>query len=287
MHILNFSTLLLAALVVVSALTKGKDPAEKTSVLLLDASTFPKVIPHHNLSTLVMIAPRADEGDYGLLSLKQDFWAFAEQAEFTAKSESVRFAQLLVDQPIPQGIAGEATTKLINRIDKEYLQSIQPRLYLFRPNSAVAEMYPRFSSVNVISLSRWLSQRTPFYMGTSGTIYEFYVLARKLMLEAMESTDSVQLRADILARTKSYVESLGKTAPEELMEMANYYLKTIERVIERGAGYVLPELNRLEDLVSGTDVKLSNEKKQSLQKRINVLYNFVFVKPESLKIDEL
>ena len=37
----------------------------------------------------------------------------------------------------------------------------------------------------------------------------------------------------------------------------------------------------LEDLVSGVDVKLSQEKRQALQKRVNVLTNFVLLDKDS------
>jgi len=121
-------------------------------------------------------------------------------------------------------------------------------------------------------------------MGTSGTIYEFYVLARQFVVDAEKAVDVAQARLEVLAATKDAVGAVlggAANAPDSAREIAAYYIKTMERILEKGKGYVMQEITRLEDLVSGVDVKLSQEKRQALQKRVNVLTNFVELDEDS------
>lgn len=250
---------------------------------LLDGATFSKVMPHHNLTTILMVAPRADAGDYGVASLKEDFWAFAEQSEFSAKSEHVRFAHIMTEWPAPENTVAFDTYQQVLQVDKDYYPKMTPRIYLFSPNSMVAEPYPRFNSINVIALSRWLSQKAHFYMSTSGTIYEYYVLARQFVTDAAEASDVTAARKQVLEAANEAVKTVLDFggAPASAREMASYYIKTMERIMEKGDGYVMQEITRLEDLVSGADVKLSQEKRQALQKRVNVLTNFIVLDKDS------
>lgn len=267
---------------IANALIKGKDQAEQTCVLLLDGSTFSKVVPHHNLSTVLMIASRADEGDYGIISIKEDFWAFAEQSELVGQTDSVRFAQMLVDKKPVDGSTAAETFNQAMKLDKKFFEKMNPRIYLFRPGSVRPEMYPQFARINAISLSRWLSQKVNFYVGIDGTIHKFYRLARNFM-----AADTAIARTDIMGSAKSAVDAISGTVPEEVFEMAGYYLKTMERIVERGDEFVPAEISRLEELVSGDDVKLSQEKRQALQKRVNVLHNFLVSPPVYVSHDEL
>jgi len=266
---------------------KGRNPVEKSCVLLVDGATFPKLMPHQNLTTVVMVALEEDAGDYGVISMKEDFWAFAEQAEFAGNADFVRFTQVSLEPPGSSTSAVE-TAKLVDSIDDTYLHGRKsPRIYLYQPGSMVADMYPQYSSINVIALSRWLSQMSRFYMGVPGTIQAFYNLARKYVLDVRTVDDPVQFRADVLAETNEMVTTIdAELKSEEYTDLARYYVKTMERIAERGDEYVMAEVLRLEELVSGADIKLSAEKRQVLQKRVNILHNFVTF-PERVNKDEL
>ena len=221
---------------------KGRDPQERPAVLLLDGATFPKIMPHQNLSTVLMIAHRQDGGDYGIISMKEDYWAFAEQAEYSGSADFVRFAQIVIETPAEEGSTASETVALAYKIDKGFFDRQHPRIYLFQPGSTVPDMYPQYSSINVIALSRWLSQKTKFYMPISGTINAFYWLARKYMVDAKEEEhvhDIKIFRENIFKETEDMIVVLRReTKDENLVELANYYLKTMERVTERGDNYI-------------------------------------------------
>ena len=267
---------------------KGRDLIERRSVLLLDGATFPKVMPHHNLSTVLMVSSRKDQGDYGVISMKEDFWAFADQSEFSGNSDYVRFAHMYIDLPFEEDSTDEATAQVISKLDPTFLSSrLHPRIYLFSPNSLTPKLYPQFSSINVVSLSRWLSQRAKYYMGIPGTIQAFYWLAREFMFDAKLEDDPEGFRQQVLAKTEETVEIIEQELKsEEYTELAKYYVKTMERVMERGEQYVADEISRLEDLVGGNDVKLSTEKRGNLQKRVNILHNFVVYADDVPNIDK-
>merc|ERR1719152_275347 len=107
------------------------------------------------------------------------------------------------------------------------------------------------------------------------------------MCDALLEADPEGFRQEVLAQTEETVEIIEQELKsEEYTELAKYYVKTMERVLERGDQYVSEEISRLEDLVGGNDVKLSTEKRGNLQKRVNILHNFVVFSDDAPNTDK-
>lgn len=70
-----------------------------------------------------------------------------------------------------------------------------------------------------------------------------------------------------MSKAKIFEDSL----PEEHRAAAKVYIKTMERILDRGDVFVQSEQTRIEGLLKG---KLSNDKKRSMEERRNILQSF-------------
>lgn len=61
------------------------------------------------------------------------------------------------------------------------------------------------------------------------------------------------------------------TLPEEHQSAARVYVKTMERIMERGDVFVQTEKTRIDGLLKG---KLSKDKKRTMEERRNILQSF-------------
>jgi hypothetical protein len=75
-------------------------------------------------------------------------------------------------------------------------------------------------------------------------------------------------KSKLIAEAEKEAESL--TAEKEKAS-ANMYIKTMQKVVEKGADFVGTEIERLEKLRSG---KLSDKKKEQIGDRLNILATF-------------
>ena len=80
----------------VTAKLKGKSPDERNGLLLLDSVTFPRIVPNANRSVVLFVWPQVD-GDYGVDSLREDYYNFVESAEYQGNADNVLFAQMVLD----------------------------------------------------------------------------------------------------------------------------------------------------------------------------------------------
>ena len=255
--------LLSVLFVAIECLIKGKSGHEKRGVALLDDVTFSKVVPHSDISVMLLIWNEKNQGDYGSDSMVEDFCHFAAQAEFSGHSDNVLFAQLVVNTL--------AKHNLSVQIDPTMERYEFPRIFYFHPGDSRPVPYPQYNSINQIALNRFLGSATMFYLGTPGTQKDMYFLAKEFIAAA----DSKDAQQQILLKTTMTVDKLTNEMGGTWREFGGYYVKTMEKVIERGQGHLLKEIGRLEDLVSDQKKQISIEKRNELQTRINILHNFM------------
>lgn len=63
-----------------------------------------------------------------------------------------------------------------------------------------------------------------------------------------------------------------ETLPESQRAAAKVYVKTMERMLEKGDVFVQTEQTRIEGILKG---KLSNEKKRTMEEKRNILHSFL------------
>lgn len=64
-----------------------------------------------------------------------------------------------------------------------------------------------------------------------------------------------------------------QTLPEQQRTAAQVYVKTMERILEKGDVFIQTEQTRVENILKG---KLSVDKKQSMEKKRNILQSFSY-----------
>ena len=108
---------------------KGKNDKEQIGVVLLDAVTFPKVVPQASKSVMVLISAGASDGDYGADSIRIDFLSFTEKCQLYGSSDAVLFAQLVV--------VNEQESENANIADKLGIAPdfIHPAIFFYPENS--------------------------------------------------------------------------------------------------------------------------------------------------------
>jgi len=249
--------LFLLLIFVTESKLKGKNEKEEIGVALLDAVTFPKIVPHQTLSVLLLVHNSVSDGDYGSDSIRQDFYSFAEKSQLHGASDMVLYAQLLVTDNEPANLNLALSLGLASDF-------VHPRILFFRAGEAKPIEYPTKLQVNHVALSRWLAKQVDdYFLPTTGLIQSF----APLVVRFMKSRDRDQQTAIIAEAT-----TLAPSVELKDKENAKTYIKYMERVMERGSSYIRSEIQRLDDLIEGDKISKSNQ--ILLQRKLNILHAF-------------
>ncbi|XP_014229298.1 endoplasmic reticulum resident protein 29 [Trichogramma pretiosum] len=138
-----------------------------------------------------------------------------------------------------------------------------PQLLLFVQGKAdpvrfVADKDADFTADNI---KRFVRKKTGMYIGLPGCVEKLDRLAEEFR------AGGEQERREILNKAKVFEETL----PEDYRAAAKVYVKTMERILERGDVFVQTEQTRIEGLLKG---KLSKDKKRSMEEKRNILQSF-------------
>lgn len=117
-----------------------------------------------------------------------------------------------------------------------------------------------FTSDNLIQFIRANSGK---YIGLPGCLEAFDKIAIKFNAASEESE-----RKELLREAQGLVGRIEKIEDRKTGEV---YVKMMQRMLDKGAGFVDDEMKRLNKLMTG---KLSNEKKTDMGHRINILRAF-------------
>ncbi|XP_008213379.1 endoplasmic reticulum resident protein 29 [Nasonia vitripennis] len=126
------------------------------------------------------------------------------------------------------------------------------------PYKFVAETDADFTADNI---KRFVKKKSGVYLGLPGCVEKLDRLAEEFR------TSSEKDRQEILNKAKVFEDTL----PEEHRPAAKVYVKTMERIMERGDVFVQTEHTRIEGLLKG---KLSSDKKRTMEERRNILQSF-------------
>ncbi|UJR28609.1 hypothetical protein I4U23_009842 [Adineta vaga] len=115
-------------------------------------------------------------------------------------------------------------------------------------------------------LKRFLSQHTSLWFGLPGTLEALDNLAREFF-DVSSSNDETKAKS-IIEKVREQVKGF---ADKKEQKSGESYLKIMETVGKQGVEFLKREGRRVQNLLKG---KITNEKKEELQQRANILLSF-------------
>ncbi|KAH9525452.1 Endoplasmic reticulum resident protein 29 [Bulinus truncatus] len=115
---------------------------------------------------------------------------------------------------------------------------------------------------NADDIKNFIIRETGLWLGRPGCLEEF----DKIVKEFFEV--SKDKRGDIVTLAEKAAEKITDAADKI---SADTYVKTLKKILEKGAEFVKTEVSRIEKLRSG---KVSDKKKEQLNDRLNILTTF-------------
>ncbi|XP_020291958.1 endoplasmic reticulum resident protein 29 isoform X2 [Pseudomyrmex gracilis] len=112
------------------------------------------------------------------------------------------------------------------------------------------------------NLKRFIRSNTNVYLGLPGCVEKLDKLAEEFKVA------EEQERQKILKKARIFEETL----PEQQQEAAKIYIKTMEKILERGNVFVQTEETRIQGLLYRG--KLSDQNKRAIEERRNILQSF-------------
>lgn len=136
-----------------------------------------------------------------------------------------------------------------------------PVFYLFQDGD-LDNPLPYPGQVKASSLQRWLKSRG-IYMGMPGCLKEFDTLASKFVgaTKELERQALLEEGRKLLARAK-----------ETEQKSSEQYVKVMSKILAQGDQFAASEVSRISKLIE--ENKMSEGKKEELQKRLNILASF-------------
>ncbi|GAB6030196.1 hypothetical protein CHUAL_005872 [Chamberlinius hualienensis] len=136
-----------------------------------------------------------------------------------------------------------------------------PALRLFtkeKPHEAIAFKSDNFK---VDEIKKFLKSAAGIHIGLSSCLVEFDKLAAEFMRSDEERRDELLSEA----------EKLSQTLKDGKRKSADTYIIFMNKIVERGDGFVTAELERMQTIQKG---KVTTEKKNEFQAKINILLSF-------------
>jgi len=222
--------------------------AHTPGTVTVDSFTFDKII--QNFDTV--LAKFDDKYPYG--DNQDQFKKFAENVANTKKL-------LLVEIPITD--YGEKENE---QLANEYkvTKADFPAYKLFLKGKSKPIDFTGDKTED--GLKRFLSQHTNLWFGLPGTLEALDRLAREFFDAASsnDETNQKSLLEKVREEVKNFVDKKDQKSGES-------YLKIMEAVSKQGVEFLIREGRRVQNLLKG---KITNEKKEELQHRANILLSF-------------
>jgi hypothetical protein len=251
-----------------------KNPNETKGIVLLDAITFPKLVPSNSYHTVIFIAHKSQIGDYGTDSMRADYFSVVNDLQLNLlrdkDSETILFTQVIVNGAENAGLAKELGMPAKYR---------HPMLFVVQQganglNEAIE--YPSKEPFHAKNIINFIEQHTNSAYRRPGALKKI----EKSMINFM-STTSEDEQLGILDEIRSLVTSYQKnqSAMKQDQDDASYYVSVMEKILQSSDEFLSTELDRLEDILENN--KLATSTRINIRSRIEILKKFLNAKQKA------
>lgn len=225
-------------------------------VIYLDDLTFDKVVDRSR-DVLVRFDkeyPWGDEHD-----------AFKELATTVGESDT---SLLVVGVPISNSDTYPVNTKLSARYGLVALKDEGfPRYKLFKKGADTTKPLDYTGDMKQAKeLLRWTVEQTGVFIGIKGQVKELDGLAHSFMAAAPAD------RKPLLEQAQAAADAVDTSSNPDAGGYVEYYIKTMQRVLDKGDAYVQQETKRLAKM--SEDKAVAAAKRETFAWRLNVLASF-------------
>jgi len=214
----------------------------------LNSGTFDKILPKFK-AVLVKFDKQYPYGE------KQD--EFKKVAESSQSQPDL----LIADVPV-QDYGDKDNSDLAERFSVKSDDFPEYRLFLNGKTEPVAYTGDEAKADDI---KKFIVKESGLWLGLPACIQEFDELVKEF-LRAAAGSDA---RTSVIAKAAALAEAITTDTPKR--DRAVVYVKTMQKIVENGDGYIKSELARVEKLSEG---KVSERKKAQLKDRASILTSF-------------
>ncbi len=235
-------------------------------VLLVDAILFDKIIPSKRTNIILMVANKANVGKKMTDYMREEFIEMAKKG--SKSDDGVLFAQMLIN-----GSENRAQAERVGVENFAQSDTAKPEFFLYRKGEiAPIPIKPENDDFTVADIMAYVSKTTGVNFSSRGTIMELAEAAQQFMSTKEGSADRTKAYNDAKELAAAYPADSKKKSEKEQSANAGWYLTAMQKIIEKGNGWIDTELKRLRDIIVSD--KVSNSRKDEFKRRLNIVQSF-------------
>jgi len=241
MHIVALVLIVTVALASPAFALKSGDRKgdENRGMVLLDATTFPKIIPSDRHATVILFSNKAQFGDGGTLLAREEYLEVSLDGD-KGEIRDLLFAQVVVN--------GGYNTMLAERVGLSK-GAKEAGIVIYEKGSSTPIVYP-YKKITGHLVRKFLAKHSGYQYTTPNKVPKLSKYASRFI--AASADKDTQLA--IIAEAKAFSAECDKG----MKEVAEYYYKVMEKIMEKGFEWAEKEYLRLVSVLEGGHVTIES-----------------------------
>jgi hypothetical protein len=244
--------------------TEVKSRDEVRGLVLLDASTFPHIVPSDRHATIVFLwnKANADESVTGL--------AREEYLEFATQGDQGEARDLLFSQVIVNGAHNSFLSKRLGSDDN----AKKPLVLLYKRGASEPIVFP-FPKISKNRLRKFASKHTGYYYPAKNNLRQMDKFSQLFIMvsNAVERAKIIEDSKEWLAAQVEASKNNSDLFSNKHREMGEYYIRVMEKIQTDGFEYAEREATRISNILSGGKVTVK-DKLKLLEAKLDIVMEF-------------